>query len=188
MTYNILPLKEWLEYREFFKVNNDSAINDRIKSILTSNGSLTRLLEDLYGSQIGIELKGQSVSYVEQDTSDFLEIKKGEEVIDRNAWLKIGKERLVFACSVIILKGLDESSIYTLKAGEKPLGVLLEDTGLSIRRDSLRICMIRCKEIAEDLLLPLDHSFCARRYRIRSGNKVLAGITEVFSPNLFESE
>lgn len=187
MGYNIVPLKEWIGFVEFLELYEGSHLNEKTKSILTSRGSLTRLLEDLYKTPVVLELKGQDLRSLEDDRAELLRIGKSAKVLERNAWLKSGGERLVFAHSVIPVNNLGRDIVNSLEAGDRPLGYLLERAGISIQRDDQGIGMINCEKIAEDLNLPMNNSFWARRYCLKSDEKALAFITEVFSPNLFES-
>ena len=113
-------------------------------------------------------------------------IEKSEAVLKREAWLKKKEGKLVFANSVIPLRNLDRELIDELEAGDKPLGYIFETSGISVNRSDIKISTLKCKQIAEDILYPVDHAFWARKYNLISKEKIQAVITEVFSPAVFE--
>jgi len=46
MSYHIVPLKEWSGFEGFMGFQKKVALDDKSRLILTSSGSLTRLLEN----------------------------------------------------------------------------------------------------------------------------------------------
>lgn len=186
MKYNLLPLTDWLEPDKFKDRYKSSSLNKKVDFILSSDCSLTGLLGDMNETSIDLELIHQDKMAVNGDAADLLGIEESEAVLKREAWLKKREEKLVFAHSVIPLRNLDKELIDKLEAGDKPLGYIFETSGISVNRSDIKISTIKCKQIADDILYPVDHVFWARKYNLISKERILAVITEVFSPAVFE--
>jgi chorismate-pyruvate lyase len=186
MKYNLLPLTDWLEPDKFRDRYKNPSLNKRVNFILSSDCSLTGLLEDMNETSIDLELIHQDKIVVNGHAADLLGIEESEAVLKREAWLKKKERKLVFANSVIPLRNLDKELIDKLEAGDKPLGYIFETSGVSVNRSDIKISTIKCKQIADDILYPVDFAFWARKYNLISKERILAVITEVFSPAVFE--
>ncbi len=186
MKYNLLPLTDWLEPDKFKDRYENPSLNKRVNFILSSDCSLTGLLEEINETSIELELIHQDNIAVNGDTAYLLGIEERETVLKREAWLKKKEGKLVFANSVIPLRNLDKMLIDELEAGDKPLGYIFEMSGISVNRSDIKISTLRCNQIAEDIFYPVDHVFWARKYNLISKERIQAVITEVFSPAVFE--
>ena len=185
MEYNILPLTDWLEPEKFKDQYKNPSLNKRVNFILSSDCSLTGLLEDMNETTIELELMHQDNILVDREAAVILGIEESEAVLEREAWLKRKEGKLVFANSIIPLKNLDSDLVNKLEAGDKPLGYIFETSGVQVNRSDIKISTIKCKQIANDILYPADHCFWSRRYNLISKERILALITEVFSPAVF---
>ena len=186
MEYNILPLTDWLEPEKFKDQYKSPSLNRSVNFILSSDCSLTGLLEEMNETTIELELMHQENILVGREAADILGIEESEAVLEREAWLKKKKEKLVFANSIIPVKNLDSNLVNKLEAGDKPLGYIFDTSGVQVNRRDIKISTIKCKQIANDILCPADHIFWARRYNLISQERIMALITEVFSPAVFE--
>ncbi len=186
MEYNIILLTDWLEPEKFKDQYKNPSLNRRVNFILSSDCSLTGLLEEMNETSIELELMHQDNILVDREAADILGIEESEAVLKRAVWLKKKEGKLVFANSVISLRNLDKELIDKLEAGDKPLGYIFETSGIPVNRSDIKISTVKCKQIADDILYPVDHAFWARKYNLISKKRIQAVITEIFSPAVFE--
>ena len=186
MEYNMQPLTDWLEPDKFRDQYKNPFLNKKVHFILSSDCSLTGLLEEINQTSINLELMHQDKILVNRETAGILGIEEGEAVLKREAWLTKKEGRLVFANSLILLRNLDKGLIAKLEAGDKPLGYIFETSGIPVNRIDIKISSIECKQIADDIHYPADYAFWARKYNLISKERIQAVITEVFSPAVFE--
>jgi chorismate-pyruvate lyase len=186
MRYNLLPLTDWLEPDKFKNLYKNPSLDKRVDFILCSDCSLTGLLEEINETPIELELIHQENVAANGEVACLLGIEERETVLKREAWLKVKEGRLVFAHSVIPLRNLNKELIDELEAGDKPLGYIFETFGITVNRSDIKISTLKCNQIAEDILYPVNHAFWARKYNLISKERIQAVITEVFSPAVFE--
>lgn len=180
------PYKNWMEMDEFLISSFSKTLSERGRMLFISDGSLTRLLEALYFKEIKIELKDQTIECISDGYREFLGVLKGEEIIKRDVWITEGDKKLVFAHSIIPLKGIPPRILDKLTNGIEPLGAILEEEGVFYRKNHWEFGRIQWKEIADELNLPNDYIFWARRYQIINRQGIMAVILEVFLPYLLE--
>ncbi|HBO84455.1 MAG: hypothetical protein A2073_07835 [Deltaproteobacteria bacterium GWC2_42_11] len=182
----------WFGFGETIDLFSGFSLDNHERLILSSDGSLTRLLESLYMSPVEVEVKDQKKDRIEEWVADYLCISPYQDVMIRDIWLTKGKERLVYASSVFPVAGLDETFLEKLKKGEEPIGHLLRTHNLLTMRDKWEIGVIQCREVADDLRIPADVLLWARRYRLLAspigGMGITAAILEIFSPAVIKAD
>ena len=180
-------LGTWQKRELFLSLPMAEELGERGRLILSSDGTLTRLLQALY-SDVRVELKGQSVERVLDDSCKVYGIEDGEEVIKRDVWLTGDGVRLVFAHSIIPLRMIPSEVDVRLRHGLEPLGSILEDSNLFCKKAYWEIGRVISPEMARGLGIPEEHIFWARKYQIRTESGLMAIVMEIFSPYLLDIE
>ncbi len=180
-------LGSWKKRELFLSLPVADELGERGRLILTSDGTLTRLLQALY-SDVRVELKGQSVERVSDDSCKVYGIKGGEEVIKRDVWLTGDGIRLVFAHSIIPVKMIPSEVDVRLRHGLEPLGSILEDSSLFCKKAYWEVGRVISPDMARGLGIPEEHIFWARRYQILAESGLMAIVMEIFTPYLLDIE
>lgn len=161
-------------------------LGERGRLILSSDGTLTRLLQAIY-SDVRVELKGQRVERALDDSCKIYGI-EDEEVIKRDVWLTGDGIRLVYAHSVIPVRMIPSEVAVRLRHGLEPLGSILDDSNLFCKKAHWEVGRVISPEIARSLGIPEDYIFWARRYQILTESGLMAIVMEIFSPYLLDIE
>ncbi len=157
--------------------------------LLTSDGSLTDMLEVLCNSKVEAEIKSSRSGTLGVAQSEFLGMEPGTAAIERNVWLKAGGRKLVYAHSIVPSSLLAKDLADDISGTEIPMGRILKGYYPFSMKDRIEIGIVLSDDIAGNLAIPPDTPLWARRYRLsvlspeRNGS-VRAMITEVFSLDL----
>ncbi|MBI5892429.1 MAG: chorismate lyase [Deltaproteobacteria bacterium] len=192
MEYNLAPLpnyRQWFKFEEAIDLFSRLSMAMPERLLLSSDGSLTRLLESVYLSPIEVEVKNQKTEQIDAAAADYLGVSSNQDAVIRDIWLTKGRQRLVYANSVFPTSGLDKGFLEKLIRGYEPLGHLLRSHNFLTLRDNWEIGIIQCPDAALDLSIPIDTPLWARRYRLlanplTTGNGITAAIMEIFSPDV----
>lgn len=165
-------------------------IDPLLRLILSSDGTTVRNFNSLLLSPTTLKLVDQYETTADDNLSVRLEIPRSEKVLERSVWLELEerkglKKKVIFASSIFPILRLEPDLNQALQLGEKPLGQIIEEGRLSSYRDQLEVGFLPFPAVAQDLSLPKDTLFWARRYRLWINGVVSAFICEVFSPELF---
>ena len=185
--YNIAPLKEtWFGLEEFQDHHLASPLSPVARLLLTSDGSMTQMLESLVLSRISMSIERQDIISTQVPSAVAGETGEAKEALAREAWLTAGSGPLVFAHSLLFA---EDSRLYPLDAIRnvtEPLGKMLRENNIKTSREGHRIGRIKSLEISQRLGLPADEDFWARYYSLDTDAGLKGVIFEVFSPGLFE--
>lgn len=191
MNYNLAQISgygQWFRFKETLDLFSKVSVEPAERLLLSSDGSLTRLLESLYLFPIEVEVKNHKIELIENVIAEYLSVSPKQDAITRDIWLKKDRKRLVYAHSVFLSAGQSKDFLDKLIKGDEPLGRLLRSYNLLTLRDNWEISVIQCREIADDLGVPSDTPMWARRYRLLanpvSGSGITAAIMEIFSPDV----
>jgi chorismate-pyruvate lyase len=163
-----------------------SALSSFQKILLTTNGSVTDILEAYLSEQIRvIKLSEQLVSLVHNITS--MDLKEGTEVIIRKVLLqgRISRKNFIYADSIIVPERLDERFRDALLESKIPIGKLWFEQ----RVETFKEILDSSKEPAGDLagyfnIQPSDNML-SRTYRVVTNRKSSMMITEKFPESYF---
>ena len=191
----------WQEARKADLASDDCKLSKTKKELLTSNGSLTDGIESLLKATVTVELKetARGVSGAANDNRlcDFLGLSAATETLDRQVWLKVGGEKLVYAYSVFPVQCFDPEVLDTLSTGTETLGKILVAAGIEFTKEGLTVAVLDNEKVTGSLGLAGKPPFFVRRYRIEgSTNKhsqttttpavsIKACVLEVLSSELF---
>lgn len=163
------PVRHWKA--EEHGINRDCA------AVLTTAGSLTRFLERHYGIRLKVKLHDQFVDPASPDEAKLLKCRAGDPSLRRQVSLMHRGSVMFDAESVLPLEGLPASLMDELQAGERPLGNLLLDRGLSLSRSDL--------SVAQMSVDGAHNGHWARRSVLRSPSGAQALVVEVFHPEMW---
>lgn len=157
------------------------------KILLTTDGSVTRILEVLTKKPVVIETKVKTIIKADEDLARALKIKFGEAVNFRVVHLKNPDDRaLVFAKSWTPMKGLSNAIKRDLTSADIPIGKILIKHKIETRREIMSIDTINADdEMVEAFNVKFGDLMLSRYYNIIHEAKILIRINEVFPISRF---
>jgi chorismate-pyruvate lyase len=145
-----------------------------LRMLLTTDGSVTRLLEASFGARVAVETQTNTVV---------------DGRLRRSAVLRLASDGrpLLRASSEIALDCLPASARRALLTGERPIGTVLGEARLETRRELTPYnCDTATAVDSAELGVVQGSPVFERSYRIVSRGRRLATITERFPASLFE--
>jgi chorismate-pyruvate lyase len=141
-----------------------------VRMLLSTDGSLTSLLEAAFGAPVEVETPANLVDH-RLPTPLELELEPGRPVLWRRSGLSVAGEPVLRASAALALDRFDTRACCALLEGREPIGRILRD--VETRRELLAI--------AEH-----DAGF-ERTTRIIGGGRPLAIVTERIPASIFDS-
>ena len=155
-----------------------------VRMLLSTDGSVTALLEACFGAPVTVEALANDVDE-RLPTPVELELAPGRPVLWRRAILRVDGLPVLRASSIIALDRLDARARAALLAGDEPIGKVLR--GLDTRRELLTSSAGTATRADRDLLdLHPGERVHARTYRILRADRPLAVVTERIPSSIFE--
>ncbi|MCP8309569.1 MAG: DUF98 domain-containing protein [archaeon] len=157
------------------------------KILLTTDGSVTRILEVLTKKPVVIKTKIKTSMKADEDLARNLKIKSGEIVNYRVVHLKNPDDRaLIFARSWTPMIGLSENVKRDLTSADIPIGKILIKHKIETRREITSIEIVNADdEIADAFNVKFGDLMLSRYYNIIHGAKILIRINEIFPISSF---
>jgi len=175
MFFGPLQSLDWLPVRSWRA--DEHGVSRDMSAVLTIAGSLTRFLERHYAMRLEVRLHDQFVDRANASEAALLECDAGCPALRRHVSLLHRKSVMFDAESVLPLDGVHGDLMRELQEGQKPLGNLLLDQGLSLARSDLCVAQF----MGEGL-----YSGCwARRSVLRSESGTRALVVEVFHDEIW---
>jgi len=165
-----IPVRDWSSRSG--KVSRETAV------VLSLTGSLTRFLERSFGMILTLNVHEQCLDQTHPAEAKLLGCVTGSQCLRRRVSLLHKKSVMFDAESVLPLECLPTDMMQDLQNGEKPLGSLLLDWGLSLSRSDLSIACIPLSESQAD-------NRWARRSVLRAPDGPRALIIECFHPEIW---
>jgi chorismate-pyruvate lyase len=167
---------------------NPSELSTLQRIILTTDGTLTEILEAYLFEKIWIVKLSEEVVSTTQDIPPLV-VKRGTEVIERKVLLqgKISRKNFIYAESILVTERLDEKFKNELLHSKTSLGRLW----LEHKLETFKEIIDTAEETADKLLAyfplqPEDKIF-SRTYRVFSQRQPIMTITEKFPASYFQS-
>ncbi len=182
----ISPLRNYSQESLSQNYINPSTLSTFQKILLTTNGTVTDILEYYAFEQIRVfKLYEQLVSLTHE--IPMMELEEGTEVLVRKILLqgKISKRNFLYADSIIVPEKLDEKFRKALLETKMPIGKLW----FELRVETFKEVLDTRKEVAENLadyfhIQPHDN-ILSRTYRVINNRKPVMMITEKFPENYY---
>lgn len=157
-----------------------------LRTLLVTDGTVTKSLEAFFWEKIVVENLGQSVIELDQDV-EWLEMSKGDHALQREVRLK-GAESgnvYVYAKSLLKLELLPSDVRDELLAGRIGIGEVLRERGMETYREILDIGRKIDEELKSAFETPSCGELLYRTYRVVIEHKPAMMITEVFPYRLY---
>lgn len=154
--------------------------------ILTSNGTVTKLLEDLLGEQLTVVKLHETVAVHEQ-AIPYLELPAQHEVIQRKICLQ-GKNsgiNWLYAESIIVTERLESSFRDDLLESQIPIGNLWSKHRLETFKEILPPFQQPAGELAQYFSIEPQQLLLGRTYRVFSRQQPVMMLTEKFPAHFF---
>jgi len=162
-------------------------LSDVQKILLTTDGSITRILEVLTGKPVTLKTITRVLIKADEDLARDLKIRSGDVVNYRVVHLKNPDDRaLIFAKSWTPLMGLSEVIKKDLTSADIPIGKIIVKHKIETRREITLIGIINADdEIVEAFNIKFGDLTLSRYYNIIHEAKILIRINEVFPASSF---
>ncbi|WP_036479027.1 chorismate pyruvate-lyase family protein [Myxosarcina sp. GI1] len=156
--------------------------------ILTTNGTLTEILEAYLYEKIGMVKLSEALVAVTQDIP-LLEVKRGTEVIERKILLqgKISRKNFIYAESILVTDRLEEKFKNELLHSSTPLGRLWLEYKLETFKEIVDTAEETAEKLATYFPIKPEDKILSRTYRVFSQRKPIMTITEKFPASYFLS-
>ncbi|MBN4053216.1 DUF98 domain-containing protein [bacterium AH-315-L15] len=181
--------QQWMTLENFWVYCRNHPVSPLLRMLISSDGTLVRSFTSLFLAPITVELVEQKETVIDDVSAERLEIPKGEKAFERTVWLSPHNERsedkrCLYAVSLFPIAKMQPALYQDMRLGEKPIGRIIEERGLSALRDRLEIAYLPFPEVAKGLNQVEESLFWARRYRLTLSEHISAIISEVLSPRL----
>lgn len=162
---------------------NNRKLSGVQKILLTTDGSITAILDVLYG-KIDLNTLSQHFAKANLEQAKLVDAKEGDELNFREVLLNLRGKPLMYAASEIPLSRCSEGIAEDLMQADIPIGRILKNHQVESRR---RINGIYVEKPSAKLreIFKTDEEMLARDYAIICQGEVLMWIKEVFPVSYF---
>lgn len=153
------------------------------KILLTTDGSITAILDVLYG-KIDLITLDQHFEVADEEHAKLVDVEVGTEINFREVMMHKGGDPLIYAISHIPLARCSREVCADLIRADIPIGRILKNYNIESRREIRKIYL----EIPDEKLISLfktEEEMLAREYVIINNDEVLMWIKEVFPISYF---
>lgn len=172
----------------FLKYCETSNIEEIERLLLVSDGSMTRMLNSLFLSEVIFQVKNQEIEPLDAEMAEYLDTSPNQPAINRVVWLGCkNHNKLIYAFSVILTSSINKNLYKDVVFKKSPLGILMSKYKIPVLRSKLFIGLIKSEQIASELGLDKNHTFWARIYQLSAKDDLTAAIFEVFSPEIIKA-
>lgn len=153
------------------------------KILLTTDGSITAILDVLYG-KITLTTLEQHFEKATESTSEYVNVEVGDEINYREVIMHKDDKPLIYALSYVPLKRVSNEIREDLIRADIPIGRILKSYKIESRREINNIYIEKPNETLKNLF-KTDEDMLARDYVIINNNDILMWIKEVFPISSF---
>ena len=153
------------------------------KILMTTDGSITAILDVLYG-KIALKTLEQHFEEATEESAKLVNVDAGDEVNYREIVMHKDEQPLIYAISYIPLKRLSKEIKDDLVRADIPIGRILKKYNVESRRE---INVIQVEKATDKLkeLYNTEEDFLTRDYTIIMNGEILMWIKEFFPVNYF---
>src|SRR5262245_13912028 len=154
--------------------------------LLTTDGTVTEILEAFAGESIRVVKLFQEVSRLERAVTS-LELSWGEEVLKRSILLqgRMSLVNFIYADSIIALNRLDDAVRDGLLLSKKPIGLLILERRIETFKEILDCGTEPAGPLADHFRIDENASVIFRTYRMFTNGRPIMVITEKFPESYF---
>ena len=149
--------------------------------LLSTDGSVTRILEAIYQEPVKVETLSQEVVKAGEALAAELGIAPEDEVNHRVVNLVNSQGVLIRAVSYAPLSRLSPDFKAPIMRRDEPIGRIMADLGIEARREVVGIDATTAEEeLSRAFNIPIGSPLLRRRYNIIRRGEVFLNITEMF--------
>lgn len=159
---------------ETLRLIHDMDVPLGLRICLATDGSLTHLLEVLFGKEVSVRAVEQEVVGADEHAAAILSLPTGASINRRRVVLSAGDTPLVWALSLSALERMPPSLREGVARAELPIGKILKQHNIESRRELLRV------ERTDELKEVLGCEAVVREYYIIHTSQPMMWIRETF--------
>ena len=153
------------------------------KILLTTDGSITAILDVLYG-KINLFTIDQHFGIADENHAKLVNVNAGDEINFREVIMHKGDQPLIYAISHVPLGRCSDEICADLLRADIPIGRILKNYNIESRREVRNIFIEKPSEKLKELF-KTDEDFLARDYVIIHNGEILMWIKEMFPVSYF---
>ncbi|WP_298524150.1 chorismate lyase [uncultured Methanobrevibacter sp.] len=163
--------------------NYGKTFSNTQKILLTTDGSITAILDVLYG-KITLKTIDQHFENADAEHAKLINVCQGEEINFREVIMHKDGKPLIYAISHIPLSRCHEGICSDLIRADIPIGRILKNYDIESRREIRNIYIEKPDEKLQEIF-GTDEDMLARDYVIINCDEILMWIKEVFPVSQF---
>lgn len=175
--------KRLIEKINDLEKENNKQFSNTQKILLTTDGSITAILDVLYG-KIDLDTLDQHFENADEYHAGLVDVEVDTEINFREVIMHKGSKPLIYAISHIPLSRCSKDVCADLVRADIPIGRILKNYNIESRREIREIYLEKPNEKLKELFQE-DCEMLAREYVIINNNQVLMWIKEVFPITYF---
>jgi len=153
------------------------------KILLTTDGSITAILDVLYG-KITLDTIDQHLEAADEKRAKLVNVNKGDEINFREVLMNKDEQPLIYAISHVPLGRCTKEVCNDLLRADIPIGRILKNYHIESRREVNNIFIEKPNEKLIEMF-GTDEDFLARDYVIINNDEILMWIKEMFPVSYF---
>ena len=161
----------------------DEEFSNTQKILLTTDGSITAILDVLFG-KITLTTLDQHVGIADEEHAKLVNVDAGEEINFREVIMHRQEKPLIYAISHIPLKRCTKDVCTDLLSADIPIGRILKNYHIESRREINNIFIEKPNDTLKEIF-KTDEDMLARDYVIINNDEILMWIKEVFPISYF---
>ena len=153
------------------------------KILLTTDGSITAILDVLYG-KIELDTLDQHLEDADAEHAKLVNVNEGDEINFREVLMHKGEQPLIYAISHVPLGRCSKEVCNDLLRADIPIGRILKNYHIESRREVNNIFIEKPNDTLKEIF-KTDEDMLARDYVIINNDQILMWIKEVFPKSYF---
>ena len=173
-----------IEKIEELEKNYNTEFSNTQKILLTTDGSITAILDVLFG-KITLTTLDQHFEDADEEHAKLVNVDVGTEINFREVIMHKDEQPLIYAISHIPLYRCSEEICSDLIRADIPIGRILKNYRIESRREINNIYIEKASDKLKEIF-NTDEEMLARDYVIISNNEILMWIKEIFPISYFK--
>lgn len=170
------------------KIERDVELSSLHRILLTTDGSITTVLEALFG-EVSVETEFQKEVEAGSRLAEQLGVGPKARVNLRAVTLKAGEKALVYAISLTPMERIEPEFREEIMKEDIPIGRILRKLKIEYRREIGSCSAIEAKgKLLEVFAIVEGETLLMRKYKIVRKGEVMMKITEFFPYGLFKGK
>lgn len=175
--------KRLIEKMEDLEMAYGQKFSNTQKILLTTDGSITAILDVLYG-KISLFTIDQHFGIADESHAKLVDVDAGDEINFREVLMHKNTQPLIYAISHVPLGRCSDEICADLLRADIPIGRILKNYNIESRREVKNIFIEKSNAKLKELF-KTDEDFLARDYVIIHDGEILMWIKEMFPVSYF---